>query len=147
MSPGAIEVAPQAVQEVIAKALPIQTVTEVTAPEPAPETLEVKPVDAPAVEAPVVDTPNEAPAEAKPIAVPNGTSDELPARLENHVEPLKLSGALDQFNSFDVTPVIGREFSGVDLVKWLRAPNSDELLRDLAVTSTPPRPPSPPHLY
>jgi hypothetical protein len=142
MSPGAIEIAPQAVQEVITKVLPIQTVTEVTTPEPAPETLEVKPIDVP-----VVDALKEAPAEAKPLAVSNGASDKLPARLENHVEPLKLSGALDQFNSFDVTPVIGREFSGVDLVKWLRAPNSDELLRDLAITSSPPFPPSPPHLH
>lgn len=52
-----------------------------------------------------------------------------------HKEPLKLSGALDHFESFDVTPVIGREFVGVNLAKWLRAPNSDELLRDLAITS------------
>ncbi|KAK2798133.1 hypothetical protein FQN50_008944 [Emmonsiellopsis sp. PD_5] len=49
-------------------------------------------------------------------------------------EPLKLSGALDQFDSFDVTPVIGREFKNVNLKKWLRAPNSDELIRDLAIT-------------
>ncbi|PGH13581.1 hypothetical protein AJ79_03574 [Helicocarpus griseus UAMH5409] len=49
-------------------------------------------------------------------------------------EPLKLSGALDQFESFDVTPVIGREFKNVNLKKWLRAPNSDELIRDLAIT-------------
>lgn len=50
--------------------------------------------------------------------------------------PLKLSGALDHVKSFDVTPVIGREFEGVDLAAWLKAPNSDELLRDLAITST-----------
>jgi hypothetical protein len=50
-------------------------------------------------------------------------------------EPLKISGALDHFESFDVTPVIGREFVGVNLAKWLRAPNSDELIRDLAITS------------
>jgi hypothetical protein len=50
-------------------------------------------------------------------------------------EPLKLSGALDHFESFDVTPIIGREFVGVNLAKWLRAPNSDELIRDLAITS------------
>jgi hypothetical protein len=49
--------------------------------------------------------------------------------------PLKLSGALDHFESFDVTPIIGREFVGVNLAKWLRAPNSDELIRDLAITS------------
>ncbi|KOC08102.1 alpha-ketoglutarate-dependent sulfonate dioxygenase [Aspergillus flavus AF70] len=49
-------------------------------------------------------------------------------------EPLKLSGALDSFDSFDVTPVIGREFPSANLAEWLRAPNSDELLRDLAIT-------------
>ncbi len=52
-----------------------------------------------------------------------------------HREPLILSGALDHFESFDVTPVIGREFVGVNLAKWIRAPNSNELLRDLAITS------------
>jgi hypothetical protein len=50
-------------------------------------------------------------------------------------EPLRLSGALDNFKSFDVTPVIGREFEDADLAAWLEAPNSDELLRDLAITS------------
>ena len=50
-------------------------------------------------------------------------------------EPLRLSGALDKFKSFDVTPVIGREFENADLAAWLGAPNSDELLRDLAITS------------
>lgn len=48
--------------------------------------------------------------------------------------PLKLSGALDAFESFDVTPVIGREFPNASLKDFLRAPNSDELLRDLAIT-------------
>jgi hypothetical protein len=52
-----------------------------------------------------------------------------------HKEPLKLSGVLDHFESFDVTPTIGREFVGVNLAKWLRAPNSDELIRDLAIIS------------
>jgi hypothetical protein len=50
-------------------------------------------------------------------------------------EPLKLKGALDQFESFDVTPVIGREFANVNLKEWLRAPNSDDLIRDLAIIS------------
>ncbi|KAG7288239.1 hypothetical protein NEMBOFW57_007770 [Staphylotrichum longicolle] len=49
-------------------------------------------------------------------------------------EPLKLSGALDSYESFDVTPVIGREFPTANLVEWLDAPNSDELIRDLAIT-------------
>ncbi|KAL4894942.1 hypothetical protein BDV59DRAFT_192328 [Aspergillus ambiguus] len=49
-------------------------------------------------------------------------------------QPLKLSGVLDGYESFDVTPVIGREFPTASLKEWLRAPNSDELLRDLAIT-------------
>jgi hypothetical protein len=54
---------------------------------------------------------------------------------KGHKEPLKLSGALDHLESFDVTPTIGREFVGVNLANWLKAPNSDELIRDLAITS------------
>ncbi len=59
----------------------------------------------------------------------------LPEVLTDHREPLKLSGALDKFEHFDVTPVIGREFVNVNLAEVLRAPNSDELIRDLAITS------------
>lgn len=52
-----------------------------------------------------------------------------------HREPLQLKGVLDQYKSWDVTPIIGREFTDVNLKEWLRAPNSDELIRDLAITS------------
>ncbi|KAH7014294.1 alpha-ketoglutarate-dependent taurine dioxygenase [Microdochium trichocladiopsis] len=48
--------------------------------------------------------------------------------------PLTLSGALDPYESFDVTPIIGREFPKANLVDWLNAPNADELIRDLAIT-------------
>ncbi len=51
-------------------------------------------------------------------------------------EPLKLAGVLDVHESFDITPSIGREFPTANLVDWLNAPNADELLRDLAITST-----------
>ncbi|KAJ4385570.1 hypothetical protein N0V93_009999 [Gnomoniopsis smithogilvyi] len=54
--------------------------------------------------------------------------------LKEYPKPLKLSGALDAFESFDSTPVIGKEFPKANLVEWLNAPNSDELLRDLAIT-------------
>jgi alpha-ketoglutarate-dependent taurine dioxygenase len=50
-------------------------------------------------------------------------------------EPLQLTGALNKYESFDVTPVIGKEFPTANLKEWLEAPNSDELLRDLAITS------------
>lgn len=55
--------------------------------------------------------------------------------LTEYPEPLKLSGALDAYESFESTPVIGKEFPKASLVEWLNAPNSDELLRDLAITS------------
>lgn len=42
---------------------------------------------------------------------------------------------MQDVENFDVTPVIGREFPTASLAEWLRAPNSDELLRDLAITS------------
>lgn len=49
--------------------------------------------------------------------------------------PLKSSGSLDKFEQDDVTPVIGTEFPKVNLVELLNAPNSDELIRDLAIKS------------
>ncbi|OXV07372.1 hypothetical protein Egran_04863 [Elaphomyces granulatus] len=48
--------------------------------------------------------------------------------------PLQLSGVLDQYDSFDVTPIIGREFPTANLKEWLQAANSDAILRDLATT-------------
>lgn len=53
----------------------------------------------------------------------------------SHKEPLQLRGVLDQYDSFDVTPIIGREYPAANLKEWLEAPNSDELLRELAITS------------
>lgn len=65
----------------------------------------------------------------------NTKSADAPAHSQYPREPLKLKGVLDQYKSFDVTPVIGREFVDVNLKDWLEAPNSDELIRDLAITS------------
>ncbi|KAL8744295.1 MAG: hypothetical protein Q9190_003438, partial [Brigantiaea leucoxantha] len=48
--------------------------------------------------------------------------------------PLQLKGVLEQYSSFDVTPVIGKEFPDANLAEWLGAPNSDELIKDLAIT-------------
>lgn len=61
---------------------------------------------------------------------------DAPSNDASHREPLQLKGVLEQYESFDVTPIIGREFKDVNLKEWLRAENSDELLRDLAITST-----------
>lgn len=74
-----------------------------------------------------------------PSAVDENVGVEAPVKSKSvfadFPAPLKLSGALDAFESFDTTPVIGKEFPKANLVEWLNAPNSDELLRDLAITS------------
>lgn len=49
--------------------------------------------------------------------------------------PLQLSGVLDQYQYFNVTPIIGTEFPDTSLKEWIESPNSDALLRDLAITS------------
>lgn len=51
-------------------------------------------------------------------------------------KPLSTSGALDRFKHDEVTPVIGREYPEVNVVDdILNAKNSEELIRDLAITS------------
>jgi len=48
--------------------------------------------------------------------------------------PLTPSGALEKYPKTQVTPVIGTEFKeGVQVVDLLKAPNSDDLIRDLAI--------------
>ena len=55
---------------------------------------------------------------------------------KQHREPLKLSGALDQFSYEETTPVLGREYLNVNIVHdLLKAENADGRLRDLAITS------------
>ncbi|KAI6713200.1 tfdA family taurine dioxygenase [Diplocarpon mali] len=49
-------------------------------------------------------------------------------------QPLVYSGSLDSFAHRDATPCIGREILGLQLEELLDAPDSDALLRDLAVT-------------
>lgn len=52
----------------------------------------------------------------------------------SHKEPPRYRGTLDQFSKFDTTPNTGTEFPDANLAEWLRAPNSDDLIRDLAIT-------------
>lgn len=49
-------------------------------------------------------------------------------------EPLVYSGSLDSFKYQDLTPVIGREFEGLQVTDLLS--QGDTLIRDLAVTGT-----------
>lgn len=52
-------------------------------------------------------------------------------------QPLSVSTALDsKFKFEELTPVIGREYPTLNLVdEVINAENSDELIRDLAITS------------
>lgn len=65
----------------------------------------------------------------------NSGKGNLKSNVASQEKWVKSTGALDQFESFDVTPVIGREFPNANLVEWSQASNSDELLRELALTS------------
>lgn len=59
-----------------------------------------------------------------------------PSEAKKFPEPLLLTGALEKLKHEELTPVIGREYPDVNLVDDLiNATNSDELLRDLAITS------------
>ena len=47
--------------------------------------------------------------------------------------PLTYSGTLDRYSYNDLTPVIGREFEGLQITELLKA--DDDVIRDLALTS------------
>lgn len=76
--------------------------------------------------APSVDVVVPTPVAAAKTTLNQETSQKTPIR-----EPLKYSGTLDEYKSFDVTPVIGREFPEIQLTDIL---NDDAKLRDLAIT-------------
>ncbi|KAI9366946.1 TfdA family taurine catabolism dioxygenase TauD [Zopfochytrium polystomum] len=62
---------------------------------------------------------------------------EIASSAQRLRKPLALSGALDKFQRFDLTPHIGTEFeNGVQLSQLLKAANSDDLIRDLAITAS-----------
>ena len=55
-------------------------------------------------------------------------------RLTGAPAPLKLVKSLDAYEKTDSTPTIGTEFArGVQLTDLLKAPNADEIIRDLAI--------------
>jgi hypothetical protein len=66
-----------------------------------------------------------------PHADANGTVGSLALRAST--VPIKRNGSLDKYEHFEVTPIIGEEFSGgVQLRELVHAANRDELLKDLA---------------
>jgi hypothetical protein len=60
------------------------------------------------------------------------------------LHPLSYTGHLDAFTHLDLTPVIGREYSNLQVSDLLNG--GDAMIRDLAVTSTS-KPIKQPHLF
>ncbi|KAJ3489737.1 hypothetical protein NLG97_g5938 [Lecanicillium saksenae] len=65
--------------------------------------------------------------QAADVVVPVTTKSQVAA-------PVHVTGALEGLESVELSPTLGREYPKANLVELLRAPNSDELIRDLAVT-------------
>jgi hypothetical protein len=65
----------------------------------------------------------------------NGTHKEQNGHTGDVELPMKSNGSLDGYTYNDLTPCIGREFPTANLVDIMNAPNADELLAELALTS------------
>jgi hypothetical protein len=67
------------------------------------------------------------------------TSTVHPGKLEaltSNAKPFpRRNGPLSKYEYFETTPVIGREYPSLNLVELLQASNSEELLKELALTS------------
>jgi hypothetical protein len=73
-----------------------------------------------------------------PSMVQGSVDNETTITTNGARHPLNSSGGLDCFERFEVTTVIGTEFlPGLQLSLILSAPNSDDLIRDLALLSIP----------
>ena len=58
----------------------------------------------------------------------------FPVSTKNCV-PLQLSGALDQWEQHDLTPLMGTQFEDINLTEILHSPACDQIIRDIAITS------------
>lgn len=71
-----------------------------------------------------------------PAAVENGSTirggnDLARPRI---AKPLEYSGSLDSYTHSEVTPVIGREYRGLQLVDIMQSKDCDRLIKDIAIT-------------
>lgn len=48
--------------------------------------------------------------------------------------PLEYTGSLDSYTQLDLTPVIGREYHGLQIADVLKSKDRDQIIKDLAVT-------------
>jgi hypothetical protein len=70
------------------------------------------------------------------VAINDPSKEAINLRSDEGKQPLKYSGSLDKYEHFDVTPTIGREYPNLSLTELLDSPESETLIRDLAITST-----------
>ncbi len=71
---------------------------------------------------------------AQPLAVHpsiRGGNEKARPRI---TQPITYSGSLDSFKQIDSTPTVGREIPDLQIKKLLSSPDSDTLIRDLAIT-------------
>lgn len=64
----------------------------------------------------------------------NGANGHTTAASKLRREPLKNSGSIDHLEYVDCTPIIGREYPTAKLKDIFTASNSEQQLRDLAIT-------------
>ena len=91
----------------------------------------------------LVHTPAEQLSKAKPYTMPAVVNPSASTTLRGGHEgsrprisqPLEYSGSLDSYSRSDLTPVIGREYRGLQVADVLKSENRGRLIRDLAVTS------------
>jgi len=70
-------------------------------------------------------------------SVQSGKHFEVPKPHQNGVyHSLELSGALEEYTQFELTPIIGTKLEDIDLHAILHAANCDAKIRDIAITST-----------
>lgn len=79
-----------------------------------------------------------APSATNGTSAQNGHENGLPVSINTLKEPMKSNGSLDSFEQIQLAPIIGTEFPSANLVDMMNAPNADELIAELAYTSTVP---------
>jgi hypothetical protein len=72
---------------------------------------------------------------ADDIATHDAHKEAVNLRSDNGEQPLIYSGSLDKYEHFDVTPTIGREYPTLSLKELLDSPDSNTLIKDLAIVS------------
>lgn len=71
----------------------------------------------------------------------NGHAERPPVSVNTLKEPMTSNGSLNDYEQIQLAPILGTEFPKANLVDMMNAPNSDEMLAELAYTSKHPSQP------